>query len=59
MLLVALPAAYYTSRHRFRGRGGFLLLVLATQMLQPTALIVGIYKEFLELRLLTSTPCGR
>ena len=31
------------SRHRFRGRGAFLLLVLATQMLQPTALIVGIY----------------
>ena len=45
--LVALPAAYYTARHPFRGRGPFLLLVLATQMLQPTALIVGIYKEFL------------
>src|SRR4029077_21019161 len=44
VLLVALPAAYYTSRHRFRGRGAFLILVLATQMLQPTALIVGIYK---------------
>ena len=48
VLLVALPAAYYTARHRFRGRGAFLLLVLATQMLQPTALIVGIYKEFLS-----------
>ena len=43
VLLVALPAAYCTARQRFRGRGGFLLLVLATQMLQPTALIVGIY----------------
>jgi multiple sugar transport system permease protein len=56
VLLVALPAAYYTSRHRFRGRGGFLLLVLATQMLQPTALIVGIYKEFLDFGLLGVDP---
>jgi multiple sugar transport system permease protein len=50
--LVALPAAYYTARHRFRGRGAFLLLVLTTQMLQPTALIVGIYKEFLGFHLI-------
>jgi len=56
VLLVALPAAYYTSRHRFRGRGAFLLLVLATQMLQPTALIVGIYKEFLNFGLLNLNP---
>ena len=56
VLLVALPAAYYTSRHRFRGRSAFLLLVLATQMLQPTALIVGIYKEFLDFGLLNLNP---
>jgi multiple sugar transport system permease protein len=56
VLLVSLPAAYYTSRHRFRGRNGFLLLVLATQMLQPTALIVGIYKEFLDFGLLNLNP---
>jgi multiple sugar transport system permease protein len=56
VLLVALPAAYYTSRHRFRGRLAFLLLVLATQMLQPTALIVGIYKEFLSFGLLNINP---
>jgi len=56
VLLVSLPAAYYTSRHRFRGRGAFLLLVLATQMLQPTALIVGIYKEFLGFGLLNLNP---
>jgi multiple sugar transport system permease protein len=56
VLLVALPAAYYTSRRRFRGRGAFLLLVLATQMLQPTALIVGIYKEFLNFGLLSLNP---
>jgi multiple sugar transport system permease protein len=45
-LLVAIPAAYYTARRRFRGRGAFLLLVLVTQMFQPTSLIVGIYQEF-------------
>ena len=56
VLLVALPAAYYTSRHRFNGRNVFLLLVLATQMLQPTALIVGIYKEFLGFGLLNLNP---
>jgi multiple sugar transport system permease protein len=56
VLLVALPAAYYTARHRFRGRNVFLLLVLATQMLQPTALIVGIYKEFLDFGLLNINP---
>jgi multiple sugar transport system permease protein len=56
VLLVALPAAYYTSRRRFRGRNAFLLLVLATQMLQPTALIVGIYKEFLSFGLLDINP---
>jgi multiple sugar transport system permease protein len=56
VLLVALPAAYYTARFRFRGRGAFLLLVLATQMLQPVALIVGIYKEFLSFGLLNINP---
>ena len=45
-LLVAIPAAYYTARRRFRGRGAFLLLVLITQMFQPTSLIIGIYQEF-------------
>ena len=56
VLLVAVPAAYYTARRRFRGRGAFLILVLATQMLQPTALIVGIYKEFLSFGLLNINP---
>ncbi|MCF2529396.1 carbohydrate ABC transporter permease [Yinghuangia soli] len=46
VVVVALPAAYYTARRRYRGRGAFLLLVLATQMFQPTALLVGLYREF-------------
>jgi multiple sugar transport system permease protein len=54
VLIVALPAAYYTARHRFRGRTAFLLLVLVTQMLQPTAMLVGIFKEFSALVLTDS-----
>jgi multiple sugar transport system permease protein len=46
VLLVALPAAYYTARRRFHGRAVFLLLVLATQMFQPAAMLVGIQREF-------------
>lgn len=48
VLLVALPAAYYTARRRFRGRMFFLLLVLATQMFQPAALLVGIQQQYLN-----------
>ncbi|MBV6703348.1 carbohydrate ABC transporter permease [Kitasatospora aureofaciens] len=52
VLAVALPAAYYTARVRFRGRKAFLLLVLVTQMFQPTALQVGLYREFFTIDLL-------
>jgi multiple sugar transport system permease protein len=55
VLLVALPAAYYTARHRFRGRGLFLLLVLVTQMFQPAAMLVGIQREFLNFDLPSPT----
>lgn len=46
VLLVALPAAYYTARFRFPGRLVFLLLVIVTQMLQPAILTAGIFREF-------------
>ncbi len=46
VLLVATPAAYYVARFRFPGRLVFMLLVLITQMLQPTVLAVGLYQEF-------------
>ncbi len=49
VLVVALPAAYYTARHRYRGRLAFLLLVLVTQMFAPTALVIGIYREFVSI----------
>ena len=50
-MVVAIPAAYYTSRMRFRLRGAFLLLVLVTQMLQPTVLVAGLFQEFIALGL--------
>jgi multiple sugar transport system permease protein len=37
-----------TARRRFRGRTAFLLLVLATQMFQPAAMLVGIQREFIN-----------
>lgn len=46
VLLVALPAAYYTARFRFPGRLVFLFLVIVTQMLQPAILTAGIFREF-------------
>lgn len=49
VFLVAVPAAYYTARHRFPGRIAFLLLVLMTQMMQPTVLAAGLFREFLTL----------
>lgn len=55
VLLVSLPAAYYTARVRYRGRKAFLLLVLVTQMFQPTALLIGLYREFHQLDMLNST----
>ncbi|NUS54422.1 MAG: carbohydrate ABC transporter permease [Streptomycetaceae bacterium] len=54
VIAVALPAAYYTARHRYRGRGAFLMLVLVTQMFQPTSLVVGLYREFYNADLLDS-----
>lgn len=49
VLAVAMPAAYYSARHRFPGRLVFLLLVLVTQMLQPTVLAAGLFREFLTI----------
>jgi multiple sugar transport system permease protein len=53
-LVVSLPAAYYTARFRYRGRLAFLLLVLVTQMFAPTALVIGIFREFVALGLVNT-----
>ena len=54
VVLAAAPAAYYTARHRFPGRGAFLFVVLVTQMFSPTALVVGLYREFFDLDLVNT-----
>jgi multiple sugar transport system permease protein len=54
VVLVAVPAAFFTARFRFPGRTAFLLLVLITQMFSPTSLVVGIYREFFELNLVNT-----
>jgi multiple sugar transport system permease protein len=54
VLVVSVPAAYFTARFRFPGRTAFLLLVLVTQMFAPTSLVVGIYREFFELNLVNT-----
>lgn len=46
VLLVALPAAYYTARTRFPGRMVFMFLVIVTQMLQPAVLTSGLFRQF-------------
>jgi multiple sugar transport system permease protein len=45
VLLVAVPAAYYTARFRFPGRMTFMALVILTQMLQPAILTTGLFQE--------------
>lgn len=51
VLLVSLPAAYYTARFRFPGRFVFLFLVIVTQMLQPAVLTSGLFRQFVTLGL--------
>ncbi len=54
VLVVAVPAAYYMARFRFRFRGPLLLLVLTTQMFAPTAMVIGIYRQFVTLELVNT-----
>ena len=52
VLAVALPAAYYTARFRFRGRLVFLFLVIVTQMVQPAVLTPGLFRQFIAVGIL-------
>jgi multiple sugar transport system permease protein len=54
VLVIAVPAAYFTARHQFRGRTIFLLIVLMTQMFSPTALVVGIYREWFNFNMVNT-----
>jgi multiple sugar transport system permease protein len=50
-VVAAAPAAYYTARNEFRGRRLYMNLVLITQMFSPIALLIGLYREFLQVGL--------
>lgn len=52
VVLVSIPAAYYTARFRFPGRMVFLFLVIVTQMLQPAVLTSGLFRQFLAFGLM-------
>lgn len=54
VLLLAIPAAYYVGRNKFRGRTAFLLLVLVTQMFSPTSLVIGIFREIIKFHLVNT-----
>lgn len=43
-LLLAVPFAYALSRFRFRGRGVLGTVLLATQMLSPIVLVIGLFR---------------
>lgn len=54
VLLLAVPAAYYVGRNKFKGRSSFLLLVLVTQMFSPTSLVIGIFREVIKFHLVNT-----
>jgi len=54
VLIVALPAAYAFSRFNFRGKGIWMMALLAFQMISPLVLMVPLYRYFKWLQLLDS-----
>ncbi|MGI9198367.1 MAG: carbohydrate ABC transporter permease [Candidatus Nanopelagicaceae bacterium] len=51
VIVISIPAAYYTARNNFKGKTFFLFLVLVTQMFSPTALVIGIFREIVKFNL--------
>lgn len=54
VMIVAIPAAYFTAKFRFRGRFLFLGLAVVTQMFAPATLVVGIYRQFAGLDMINT-----
>lgn len=54
VMLVSIPAAYFTAKFKFRGRFLFLGLAVVTQMFAPATLVVGIYRQFAGLDLINT-----
>lgn len=53
-LIVAVPAAYGLARYRFSGQGAFRQFLLATQMLSPIVLVIGLFQMVAGFGLLDS-----
>jgi multiple sugar transport system permease protein len=53
-LLLGIPAAYALSRLRFRGRGLYRQFLLATQMMSPIVLVLGLFRLMVALGLVNS-----
>src|SRR3984893_18725482 len=50
-LIIAIPAAYATSRMEYRGRRLFRQFLLVTQMLSPVVLVLGIFRLMVRMGL--------
>lgn len=53
-IIVSIPAAYALARHRFAGDRSFRLFLLATQMVSPIVLVIGLFQMVAGLGLLNS-----
>lgn len=53
-LLIATPAAYHLARYNFRFKRGIMLVLLISQMVTPTVVIIGLYREFLTFGLINT-----
>jgi multiple sugar transport system permease protein len=55
-LLIAIPAAYATSRMLFKGQRLFRQFLLVTQMLSPIVLVLGIFRLMVKMGLVDQLP---
>lgn len=53
-LVIALPAAFALSRFKMRGKNGFLLVVLMTQMISAVVIAIPLYRLFASWDLLNN-----
>jgi len=53
-LLIATPAAYHLARREFRFKRLIMIVLLLGQMITPTLVIIGLYREFLALGLVNT-----
>jgi multiple sugar transport system permease protein len=53
-IIVSIPAAYALARHRFAGERSFRLFLLATQMVSPIVLVIGLFQMVAGFGLLNS-----